>query len=1414
MFIHGTNNFFHPNTTCHLCKLKGHFQQQCPVASDATGARLSRVESERNPTTRQEVSFAICGILLNHQGDILINPNWVLLDSESTHNIFKNRNMLTDVKATTDGEILRLHTSGGILDTNQKGQFGGLSVWFNPRCLANILSLALVSELFRVTLDTEIENAFTVHISEAHVMKFVCILPGLYVFDATSVDLSKLRSAFSFLNTVASNKGSYNKRDLRKADAAVTLNRRTNHVAEDKFVRIVKDNWVRNCPVTVGDVRRSHAIYGPPLPPIKGRTRYQSSPRVQEKDIIQIPKALYDDLKHVVLCADFYYVNGVTVFHSISRRLDYRAVSFPKSRSKASIVNELKEIFKIYNARGFRIVEIHADNEFAKVERDVLPARMVCCGVDDHVPEIERSIQTMKNENRAVCHAMPYLCLPRVMIRKLITQASAFLNAFGSAERAANGLSGRNIIDNLPHIDYNDLKHEFGEYVQLHVTEKVTNNMKSRTIGAVVLDPRNITGRYNFMSLETGFEINGRVTQTLPITDAVIQRVEELGIAQNQPYRQSKMLQYEWRPGMPIDDDDAIAILDAGAHAPAIIPAPIVDNLPDAGPNPFVPAVDVVAPPGAEEYEAEQPNIQEGVQNQGAEAQGAEARGAEDQGVEDQRADMAEADNNNVENDGIENDDEENVVHENDSDENEEFLEEDDKTIESDEETERTRQVERERRAEHFATNEGEEYGRGKRSKKVNQSYSSLQTSGDGGRKTMRRKKKAKKKNSFQDRKVKNVNKANKKKGKSDKKIKRSYSFLQTKFVDLKEEEKREYLECAWGEYQLTGKTHMMERYTAGLVFAQMSAKQGIKKYDKEAELKLIAEFAQLIEYKAFHGVKANGPDGLSDEQKRGAGDMINLIEEKINRGHTETNPVLKARSVFNGKVQRGIYTKEETASPTVDQDSLFITCIIDAIEGRCKATTDVTGAYLNARMKDQVIMRISGPEVGIFCKLDPTLAEFVIDNKGKKVLYVVLDKALYGCVQSSLLWYELYSTTLIDMGFKLNPYDLCVGNCNIDGSQCTICWYVDDNKISHMKRKVVEDVISKIEDKFGVMSKTYGDEHEFLGMNIKYRKGKVIISMKKHILKAINSFQDDITRDATSPAKGYLFEVRGDAKELGDERADNFHSVTASLLFVSRRCRLDIQTTIGYLCTRVGCPDEDDWAKLRRVLQYLRGTIDLTRILGADDMKRMESWVDVSYGVHDDCKSHTGGCISFGWGVFSTMCKKQSLNVKSSTEGEVVGVSDFLPNMIWTRMFLEEQGFFLEKNTLYQDNQSAMKIELNGRKSSGKKSKHIDNRFFFIKDRLMSEGIDVAYCPTAKMLADFFTKPLQGNLFRKFRDVVMGHKHVNTLLDDEEESSSKERVGNDNPGKDYDSSNGADDKPSDVAGKVSWAEVARRGNV
>ena len=163
-----------------------------------------------------------------------------------------------------------------------------------------------------------------------------------------------------------------------------------------------------------------------------------------------------------------------------------------------------------------------------------------------------------------------------------------------------------------------------------------------------------------------------------------------------------------------------------------------------------------------------------------------------------------------------------------------------------------------------------------------------------------------------------------------------------------------------------------------------------------------------------------------------------------------------------------------------------------------------------------------------------------------------------------------------------------------------------------------------------------------------------------------------------------------------------------------------------------------------------MRGTVDLVLTLGADDITKIKSWVNVSYGLHYDCKIHTGGVMSWGWGVLLNKCQKQKLNSKSSTEAEIVGVRDYLPNVMWTRMFLEAQGFKIEENIPFRDNQSAIKIEENGKASIGQKTKHMDNRYLWIKDMLKYEGIKVEYFPTEKMIADFFTKVLQGDLFKK----------------------------------------------------------------
>jgi hypothetical protein len=172
-------------------------------------------------------------------------------------------------------------------------------------------------------------------------------------------------------------------------------------------------------------------------------------------------------------------------------------------------------------------------------------------------------------------------------------------------------------------------------------------------------------------------------------------------------------------------------------------------------------------------------------------------------------------------------------------------------------------------------------------------------------------------------------------------------------------------------------------------------------------------------------------------------------------------------------------------------------------------------------------------------------------------------------------------------------------------------------------------------------------------------------------------------------------------------------------------------------------------------------------------------SFVDVSFAVHPDMKSHTGGGASFGRGIIMSQSKKQKINTSSTTESEVVGVSDYLPNTIWLMKFLEAQGYKMKQSTLYQDNESAIKLITNGKKSSSRRTRHFDIRFFNIKDRLKINKIDVVYCPTESMVADFFTKPLQGALFRKLRRVVMGMDPISILeIGKEKLSPPKERVG------------------------------------
>jgi hypothetical protein len=327
------------------------------------------------------------------------------------------------------------------------------------------------------------------------------------------------------------------------------------------------------------------------------------------------------------------------------------------------------------------------------------------------------------------------------------------------------------------------------------------------------------------------------------------------------------------------------------------------------------------------------------------------------------------------------------------------------------------------------------------------------------------------------------------------------------------------------------------------------------------------------------------------------------------------------------------------------------------------------------------------------------------------------------------------------------------------------------------MSEGVLTDVIGKIKINFGELVVSRGRKHTFLGMILTFNDdGSLQIETKKYIEEAIETFGEDVSTNVSSAAAKKLFEINPATEVLDTERADIFHSVVAKLLWVEKRSRPDIETAISFLCTRVFKNDEDDWLKLKRLVQFLNQTINDVRIVAADDLSKLLTCVDASYTIHHDMRGHTGGAMSFGTGIIHGKARKQRLNTKSSTETEVVGASDYLPYNMWMQHFMEAQGYTLDENLYYQDNQSAMRMEKNGPNSCTGNSWHIHIHFFFIKDQVDAKKLQIVYCPTGQMLVDYFTKPLQGKLFHLFRDVIMGWKHIDTLKH-APSSMSKERV-------------------------------------
>jgi hypothetical protein len=410
----------------------------------------------------------------------------------------------------------------------------------------------------------------------------------------------------------------------------------------------------------------------------------------------------------------------------------------------------------------------------------------------------------------------------------------------------------------------------------------------------------------------------------------------------------------------------------------------------------------------------------------------------------------------------------------------------------------------------------------------------------------------------------------------------------------------------------------------------------------------------------------------------------------------------------------------------------------------------------------ERVILKIKGPLVDMLISLDNELYQnFVVYENGIKVLYVKVLKALYGMLIASLLFYKKLRKDLESIGFKVNPYDPCVANRIINGNQHTVTWHVDDLKSSHVDPKVNDKFLEWLSEMYGdpkvaPVKAVRGKVHDYLAMKLDFtEKGKLIVNMSDYIKSMVFEFPEAVSQQKC-PWNENLFKVDANSPKLKKEQSELFHTFVAKGLFVCKRGRPDIQPAIAFLSTRVKEPNENDWLKLKKMIGFLDYTKEDTLKLDCDDDGTINWHLDAAFAVHKDAKSHTGATMSLGSGAITSISTKQKINTRSSTEAELVSIDDIISKVLWTKRFLEAQGYDVKHNVLLRDNQSSMKLEQNGKTSCGKRTRHFDIKYFYITDLIENKEVTIKYCPTDSMVADYMTKPLTGAKFRKFRKIIM----------------------------------------------------------
>ena len=1271
-----------PNIKCHRCGERGHIAAKCTAAAPAnqatSNAQQGSNENTNDNTNAQQQStrsvqlFCQDGITMQaakHGFDDNYLRGQLLLDNQSTTDIWCRPELLENVREVE--ETLQLKTNAGTLTCNTMGDVPGYGpVWCDERAITNIISMSNAEKSGRFKISYDSRSGFKMkNLQSGNITTFKRDASGLFT---TPVEYD-----VAMLNTVEENKSLYTKRQVARADEARKLYGIVGYPSMKDFKHIIQTNQIKNCPVTIEDIKISEKIYGPSVYAIKGKS-VRKKPKVVVNDYIEIPRELIKAHQGIILCADIMYIEEVPFLVTVSKNVRMNTIRYIPDKKKQTLLEAFDPTLLLYNKAGFTIKELHADPEFECIreEMEINDIKVNLTAAEEHQPDVERAIRTIKERFRAIYHSCPYSCWPKLMIIRGASYAVKWLNTFPPKGGISTTYSPRAIIEGRP-VEFNKhCKLSFGSYVQA-VTQSTNTPAERAKDGIFLRTLDNQQGGYEVLNLATGKPVTRHELIEIPITSDVIKKVEQLAKRDGfKPHHEPIFRTYALLAGV---DDDTDSISDDDTYSTTSS-----DSLDDEDDE----SIDSIDPDEIADLADDRAYIP------GVPAPNQPAIMQEEQQEDNQSiaSSASEASSNLIEEDPVEE------------------VESDNESVDSEPVPEPPR-----------------------RTSRITMPRATLDPSFGG--------------QMYDNDIVDEVNRVH-----SGTLSSRGWNHLITQVYPTNT------LEYEPAEAELLA--NIIEHS----LVQTYNLKQGINKFGERGEQSALAEMKQLHDREAFRPIDITK---YGAQARRNAMEsLIFIVEKRDGR--------IKARTVANGSKQRTWMSKEDAASPTVMLESVMLSAIIDAKEGREVAVVDIPNAFVqtaNVKLKDDHqmdIMKIKGRLAEILVSIAPEVyAPYVVYEKGVPVIYVEIMKALYGMIKAALLFYRKLRKDLETKGFKINPYDICVANKMVNGKQLTVMWHVDDLKCSHVDTAVIDKFIEWTRDMYEdeeitKIKPSRGKVHDYLGITLDYSiPGKVKLHMKDYIKNIFEEFpyMDQVheLRHVSTPAAEHLFTVNDKAEKLNSVMSEDFHTTVAKILFLCKRTRPDLQPTIPFLCTRVKSPDVDDWKKLIRMMKYLYETKELVLTLEAEggDIFICKWYPDAAFAVHPDMKSHTGGVFTAGKGAINTISAKQKLNTRSSTEAELVAADDITPQAIWTRNFLKEQGYE-SSTTIYQDNTSAMLLETNGMESSSKRTRHINIRYYFIKDCIDKQILKIEYCPTDDMIGDYPSKPLQGRKFKKHRKTIL----------------------------------------------------------